>query len=275
MKKILCLLALLAGMVGQSFAANVLVVGVTNGFLSETTTGTNAIGDALSADGHTVTKLVLTGATSGQIASALAGTPYDQLFFLDASATALLDSADVAAVASFWNAHKGLVVDGRSYGYIFQPTQAAELTLIKNVASAFTHTGGGLWIGTDDSPTWANNGNAILGAIGVAPVTGNYSLPVNVANPSSVLLQGVDPADLWAAAGTVGAAPLGVQANGIEMFMHFGNDTAGTLTPYISASFPLSGPVASTAVPVDQPWALALLALGLAGAAAMRRGKRG
>lgn len=279
MKKILLLAALYFGMATQLMAANILVVGVTSGFPTETTTAVDAIGDPLGAGGHTVTKLVLIGPTAGQVATALGAGSYDQLFIIDTGTSLLLDPADTAAIATFWNAHKGLVVDGRSYGYVFQPTNASEQALITNVASAFVLTGGGVWVGTDDAPTWAYNGNAVLSAIGANPVTGNYSLPVNSADPSSVLLAGVTPGDLWAAAGTVAAAPLGVQPNGVEMFMHFGNVTGATLTPYISASFPLTGPpataVASTLpVPANQPWALALLVMAVAtGAARARRAR--
>ncbi len=270
MKKLLVLIALCFGTSGPLLAANVLVVGVTANYSAEVNTAVNAIGDTLSASGHTVAKLPLTGPTSGQIATALAGGSYSQLFLIDVGSNVLLGAADTNAIANFWNAHRGLVVDGRSYGYIYKPNDASERALINNVASAFVLTGGGLWIGTDGAPTWVNNGNAILNAIGANPVTGDYSLPVNSADTSSVLLQGVTPANLWAASG-VGAAPLGMQPNGIEMFAHFGNNTNGTLTPYISASFPLSGPPPVAAVPVDQPWALALLALAMAGSVVVIR----
>ncbi len=274
MKKFLVLIALCFGAVGQLMAANILVVGVTRVNTTDMTTGVNHIGDSLTAGGHSVTRLTLTGTTTGQIATALAGSSFDQVFFLDVGDYSVLGAADTTAIANFWATHKGLVVDGRSYGTLFQGAEPSEQALIRNVATAFTRTGGGLWIGTDDAPTWAHNGNAILSAIGVNPVTGNYSLPVNSADPSSVLLQGVTPANLWAAAGTVGAAPLGAQPNGIQMFLHFGNDSAGSLTPYISASFPLAGPPDPVGVPVNQPWALVLLALALAVATgwAQRRG---
>ena len=283
MKKFLVLIALCFGAVGQLMAANVLVVGInaTASFTPYTTLAVNDIGDTLSASGHSVTKLVLTGATTGQIATALSGASYDQVFFLDMADQLLLNAADTAAIASFWNAHRGLVVDGRSYGYAFQPTEPSGQALIRNVASAFALTGGGVWIGTDDAPAWVRNGNAILSAIGANPVTGNYRLPSTSGDPSSGLLQGVTPASLWGAAGvgtivsTPGAAPVGMQPNGIEMFMHLGNDTGGTLTPFISASFPLTGPAAPVDVPVNQPWALVLLALALAAAAGLTRRRRG
>ena len=271
MKKFLVLIALCFGMSGPLLAANVLVVGVANLFPAELSATVDTIGDTLSASGHTVTKLPLTGPTTGQIAAALAGGSYDQVYLFDLGTMLLLDPADTAAIASFWNTNKGLVVDSRSYGYLYAPTNPSELALLRNVASAFVLTGGGLWIGVDDAPLWVHNANAVLNAIGADAATGNYTLPVNSADPSSVLLQGVTPSDLWVA--TVARAPLGIQPNGIEMFAQFGNDTGGTLTPYISASFPLSGPPV-TAVPVDQPWALALLALAMAGSVGLMRRRR-
>ena len=146
MKKFLVLIALCFGAVGQLMAANVLVVGInaTASFTPYTTLAVNDIGDTLSASGHSVTKLVLTGATTGQIATALSGASYDQVFFLDMADQLLLNAADTAAIASFWNAHRGLVVDGRSYGYAFQPTEPSGQALIRNVANAFALTGGGV-----------------------------------------------------------------------------------------------------------------------------------
>jgi len=221
----------------------------------------------LVADGHSVD--IVDVRTAGTLASTLGSTMYDQVFLFDLTSTTYLNSADNTALGIFWGTHSGLVVDTRSYGYHFQGTDPSEVALLQNVADNFLLTGGGVWVGTDHDPTWTRNANPFLSEIGINPVTGSFSDPVNFADPSSVLLSGVTPTDLWGGGASVGQAPIGVQPNGVEMFIHFGHiRTDGSILPYISASFPLQGPGPS---PIPEPSILALFGICLAGLGFVRR----
>jgi hypothetical protein len=222
----------------------------------------------LESDGHTVD--IVDVKTGGNLAAALAANTYDQIFIWDLTSTLYLNAADTAAVASFWNTSMGLVVDTRSYGYFFQGADPSEVALLQNVASALDLSGGGLWIGSDHDPAWTNNANAVLASIGINPITGSFSDPVNFADPSSFLLQNVTPTDLWAANQSVGQAPVGLQPNGVDMFIHFGHTRAdGSILPYISASFDLQGPVDPNPIPL--PSSLALFGIGLVSSLFIRR----
>lgn len=166
----------------------------------------------------------------------------------------------------------GLVVDTRSYGYHFQPNDPSEVALLQNIAENLDLSGGGLWIGTDHDPDWTRNGNPVLSALGINPVTGSFSDPVNFADPTSVLLDGVTSTDLWGGGASVGQAPIGVQPNGVEMFIHYGHERDdGSILPYISASFDLEGPDPQ---PVPEPSVIALLGLGLIAIGFGRRRKQ-
>jgi hypothetical protein len=222
----------------------------------------------LEAVGHTVTRVDAT--TGGNVAAALASGTYSQVLLFDLTSTLYLNAADVAALSGFWGSHRGLVVDTRSYGYHFQPNDPSEVALMRNVVTNLEISGGGVWVGTDHDPAWTMNGNPFLTAIGVNTVTGIFSDAVNYADPSSVLLAGVTPANLWGGGQSVGQAPIGIQPNGIEMFIHFGHVRADTsILPYISASFPLAGPQPNGVIP--EPGTALLAFAGVAGLVIWRR----
>lgn len=234
--------------------------------------GYNNISNALNSLGHSVD--IVDVRTGGTLASTLAGKSYDQVFLFDLTSTQYLNGTDTQALGSFWNAHRGLVVDTRSYGYHFQGTDPSEVALIQNVSDNFLLTGGGVWVGTDHDPSWTRNANPFLAEIGVDLVTGSFSNPVNFADPTSVLLSGVTPTDLWGGGQSVGQAPIGIQPNGIEMFIHFGHTrTDGSILPYISASFPLQGPPPVDPPPEPIPAPMPLLLIGI-GFLAMRLARR-
>jgi hypothetical protein len=213
----------------------------------------------LEAVGHNVT--LISATTGGNVAAALDSGTYSQVLLFDVTSMQHLNAADLAALAAFWDNRRGLVVDTRSYGYRFQPSNTSEVTLLRNVVTNLELSGGGVWVGTDHDPDWTRNGNPFLSAIGVNPVTGSFSDPVNYADPSSVLLAGVTPTALWGGGQSVGQAPIGVQPNGIEMFIHFGHIRSdSSVLPYISASFPLSGlpPPPDGAIPEPSTMLMAL-----------------
>jgi len=207
--------------------------------------------------GHTVD--IIDATVAGNIATALATNTYDQLFLWDLTNTTYLTAPDLTAISNFWSTDMGMVVDTRSYGYDHEPNEANGLQLLQNIAANLDLSGGGMWIGSDHDPGWAYNANLVLDILGFDAITGSFSDPVNFADPTSVLLDGVTPNNLWAAGKSVGKAPIGVQANGVEMFMHFGNNDNGVL-PYISASFNLQGPNSND---IPEPGTLVLLSLAL------------
>jgi hypothetical protein len=232
----------------------------------------NAYGNmeaTLEAAGHTAT--VVDSRTGGTLATTLALGGWDQVFLFDLTSQLYLNAADTTALAAFHATHSGLVVDTRSYGNYFQGTQTSEVNLLQNVADTFVLTGGGVWVGTDHDPDWTKNGNAFLAAAGYNTITGLHSEPVNVADPTSVLLAGVTPTELWGGGASIGRAPVGLQPNGDTLFMHFGHQrTDGSIIPYISASFDIRGPDPDP-TPIPEPATLSLFGLGLVTAAYRRR----
>ena len=247
-------------MAGSVHAANVLVTQY-----DYETSKYDQMAATLTAAGNTVD--VVDAKVAGNLASALGSKSYDQVYLWDLTGSSYLGGSDLTALSSFWSGHKGLVVDSRSYGYYYQGDNASEMALLQNVSNNFKLTGGGVWVGTDHNPDWTNNGNAFLSEIGVNTVTGNYSDAVNYADPSSVLLAGGTPTALWGGGQSIGKAPLGLQPNGITMYLHYGHiATSGAVLPYISASFPLAGPV-----PEPETYAMLLAGLGVMGAVARRR----
>lgn len=211
----------------------------------------------LESMGHTVD--IVDATIGGNVANALLDGNYNQVFLWDLTATQFLNQDDISALGSFWNDNRGLVVDTRSYGHYFQGNQSSEVALLGNIATNLDLSGGGVWVGSDHAPSWTRNANLFLDEIGIQTITGSFSDPVNFADPTSVLLSGVIPTDLWGGGESVGRAPIGIQSNGTEMFLHFGSVDGQNVLPYISASFDLRG-----VNPVNTPSLFGLLALSLA-----------
>lgn len=236
----------------------------------------------LEVDGHTVD--IVDARSGGSVASALATGSYDQVFLWDLTSSQYLNSDDISAINSFWSPSQGIVVDSRSYGYYFQGNNASEVALIQNVADALDLSGGGIWIGTDHEPQWTMNANPVLAALGFDQITGLYSDPVNVADPTSFLLDGVTPTELWGGGASVGRTHIGEQPNGVDMYMHFGHQYEdGSVLPYISASFDLEGPTpvegptppdGPTPVAVAEPNTFTILALALMGIGVVRHKRK-
>lgn len=264
MKKLLTFLFLFL-FSAQSYAASILIT-------QFDADGYTTMASNLSSFGHDVS--IIDVRTSGTLALTLNLQTFDQVLLWDLTSSLYLNNDDITALASFWD-NRGLVIDTRSYGYHFQGDNTSEIALLRNVVDNLDDSGGGVWVGTDHAPEWTMNANPFLSAIGINLVSGSYSDPVNFADPSSVLLADVTPTELWAAGQSVGQAPIGVQPNGIEMFIHFGhvrND--GSILPYISASFPLEGVDPNPEPnPVPEPGSIALLGVGLLGLAATCRRK--
>lgn len=227
--------------------------------------------------GHTVD--VVDVRSGGTLATTLASGNYDQVFFWDLTSSMYLNNNDILALSDFFTDNTNIVVDSRSYGYHFQGNNASEVALLHNISDAFDARGGGIWVGTDHDPQWTRNANPFLSAVGIETVTGIYSQAVNDFDPSSELLTGVNPNELWAQGASVGSVPLGIQANGLDMRFHFGHSSPqyGAI-PYISASFgdyitDDEDPDDHNQSDVPEPLSMVLLSLGLLGLSFSRRAK--
>jgi hypothetical protein len=168
----------------------------------------------------------------GTISSTLASNDFDQVYLWDATTIlGLTDSGDKAALTAWYAGHRGnIVIDGRSYGLYFDV--ARDKLLIENIAEAFAHAGGGLWIGVDDA-SWQNNGNALLTAIGYETVSGIYTSYITGGDTTSTLLttpNPITPSELWV--GSVGEAPTGVQSDGVELRPLLWNEEEVVYTSY-------------------------------------------
>jgi len=199
----------------------------------------------LASFGYTVDVVNITA--GGMLSTALQANTYSQVYLYDHVSSLYLNSTDTTALANFFNSHRSLVIDTRSYAYYVSPTSTNEKALLGNVASAFSAYGGGVWVGVDHATTWNQNGNAFLSAINVAQTTGCYSGAIDTYKTGSILLTGVAATSLWT--GSLSAAPTGLQSNGLTLEAHAGY---GSLT-YISAAF--------TPVPEAATWLA--LSLGL------------
>jgi hypothetical protein len=258
MLRAITLFVCLCALAASGSAASILVVGFDYTTNAEANPTYPEFASILTGGGHTVT--FVDGRTGGATAAALGSGSYSQLYMYDLTESGYLNSDDLTAITAFGAAHRGVVVDARSYGYYYQPSNSSERALLRNVATNLDLSGGGIWIGTDHDSEWTNNGNPVLAAIGLNPVTGVYGDPVNFADPASVLLAGVTATDLWGGGQSIGRAPVGLQPDGRTMYIHFGHvpPTGGEIIPYISASFDLRGPE----VPEPSSYALMLSGAG-------------
>ncbi|GHE78141.1 PEP-CTERM sorting domain-containing protein [Thalassotalea profundi] len=256
MKKMILALTLVSSLfAANSYAGKILLTQF------NLTTGFQEMKTSLESAGHTVD--IVDATISGNISNSLNTNVYDQVFLWDLTNQLYLTTSDISAISNFWSTDMGIAIDTRSYGYHFQGSNSSEVALIQNIAHNLELSGGGLWIGSDHAPGWSYNSNALLSALGFDLITGQYSAPVNYADPTSVLLNGVTPTSLWGGGESLGKAPIGLQSNGVEMFAHFGNTNGQSTIPYISASFDLTGPEPTQSV--TEPSTLAIFAFGIMG----------
>lgn len=188
-----------------------------------------AIPDHLQSLGYTVDVVNITA--GGQLATALGTQNYSQVYLYDHLSTLYLNSTDTSALANFFNNHRSLVIDTRSYGFNVYPSDTNQKRFLQNIAAEFSTYGGGVWVGVDHATSWTNNGNAFLSAINVNPVTGSYSGAITQYNASSPLFTGVTPTSLWT--GSISNAPTGLQPNGLTLQSLAGSSTV----VYVSGVF--------------------------------------
>jgi len=159
------------------------------------------------------------GANPGSMAADLTAGNYNQVFVWDITATpGLTNAADQAALDAWYANSRSAVIDGRSYGQYFQGGNGFEDDYISNVVKNFLDNNGGLWVGTDHEPTWTNNGNDYLNALGFNPVINDIQLTdlsLNGANPYMSPTALSAPGLSWNWSG--GQVPVGLQPNGLVM----------------------------------------------------------
>ena len=203
---------------------DVLVIVYNYGY--ESATNTYNLEKVLKDLGYTVTALYRPA--DGEIASTLASGDYDQVYLWDITdRLGLTSDEDKNALATWYSSHRGnIVIDGRSYGLYYDIDK--DKNLIQNIAEAFVHRGGGLWIGTDHAPIWTYNGNALLTALGYGTISGVHYSQITDGDTGCELLttpNTITPTAMWV--GSVGRAPTGVQSDGVDLkpLMWSGNIT--------------------------------------------------
>lgn len=228
------LMAVVLAAGGVSGAQNVLALVYSDGFTGDPSI--DNIRQSLVATGASVTWK--DGAVPGDLAGYLSSAAYDSVFIHDITLTGgLTDLGDAGALNAWYNAGKSAVLDGRSYGSLFQPLGGGSDLFLRNVATFFNANGGGLYVGGDDHPTWTKNANSLLNAAGFASFSGDFveyrtyaaasPLYIGMTDPNNDLAWDYGPGD-W----TVSESPVGLQVNGTTLEGIFFN---GNNIPLISS----------------------------------------
>jgi len=179
--------------------------------------------------GYTVTHLY--NPAPGEIESILAAETFRQVWLYDNVHYIQISTNDANAIAAWYqaNSRDNIIIDARSYGSYYTPE--SEKALTANYAFTLDSRCGGLWIGTDHSPSWAYNANLVLTAMGYGTVTGEHSFSVSVGTPvpGSELLNNPNVIDLASvhAFVTPGIPPTGVQSDGTNLQVLFYNTAEG------------------------------------------------